>query len=96
MGLDRWVTVIVVAGGAFINVALVVDAWVHRRSDEDERARARLDLLERTLELIRGKASDEAGKWQVFIGEITIRVAILEERVRALARHVDGNRYGNS
>lgn len=82
MSWDRWITIIVLVGGVVINMALAVDAWVHRRSDADDRAKARLDLLEKAHDVIRAKASDEASKWQKFIGDITIRVALLEERIR--------------
>ena len=82
-----------------MNVALAVDAWVHRRSDADERAKQRLDLLEKAHDLIKAKASDEANRWQKFIGEITIRVTLLEERIRARDpnrqrdRHQEGNQW---
>lgn len=78
MSLDRWITIVILAGGALIQVALAVDAWVHRRADLEQKADGRLERLEADFAKIREKSSDEAGRWQIFIGQIEVRMAIVE------------------
>ena len=92
MAWDRWLVVVVMGGGALVQSMLFVDAWVHRRSDESRRAFERLKIVEDHLTRIQSKASSDAGKWQAFIGNVQVRLALVEQHCRIY----HGDNGGNS
>ena len=87
MDWSRWLTVILVGGGALIQCALVIDAWVHRRADGERHAIDRIERLEATFERIRARSSEDANSWQKFIGDTSIRLALIEQQCRLIHGH---------
>lgn len=52
---------------------------VEDRVRDTEERRRRLERVEGLIARIEAKASEDGGKWQHFIGDITVRLTILEE-----------------
>ncbi len=91
MTWDRWITVVFLCGGGLVQVGLFIDAWVHRRADGERQALARLDRLEKDLEKIRAKTSDESGQWQRFIGDVSVRMALIEQSCKTNHHEAKGH-----
>lgn len=88
MNTKDWLGVIGQYGMAIIMALLGVDAWVHRRTDAEGSAKARLDVLERTFDKIAAKSSEEANKWQIFIGESRVAIAIAQQQLLAIEHRI--------
>lgn len=80
--LSPWASVALIAGGMLFQVLLAIDAWVHRRSDGERDATQRLDRLDRQFAKIEAKASEDAGKWQAFIGRVEVDLAVIKEKLK--------------
>jgi hypothetical protein len=77
MPLDRWFTVIILGGGALMQVSLAIDSWVHRRADGEKSALERLGRIEQAIEKMVNSAMAELERSHTF----DVRLARVEERV---------------
>lgn len=79
MTLGNWIAVAALGLQGVINLVLLIEGYLHRRTDAADRER-RLAEVEETLRIIEAKASGDAAKWQKGIGEMTERLARVETR----------------